>query len=114
MMQPFYDSYPAAVQLAGGIPIIVSLKPPSVGHAKTASEWTFNEQEIRSKITSKTKLILINNPHNPIGKVFTKKELLFIADIAKEHDLLVMADEVYESLVYSDAPEKYVKFGNYL
>ncbi|KAI8806859.1 pyridoxal phosphate-dependent transferase [Cladochytrium replicatum] len=100
MIQPFYDSYPASVSLAGGKPVVVSLRPPK-GHGAAGAA-----------VTPKTKLIIVNNPHNPVGKVFTREELLGIAAIAEEFDLLVMADEVYETLVYSDSVSPFIKFAS--
>ncbi|KAI8801065.1 pyridoxal phosphate-dependent transferase [Cladochytrium replicatum] len=116
MMQPFYDSYPASVALAGGKPVVVSLRPPKghgpAGGAKTSHDWKLDLDELRAAVTPKTKLIIVNNPHNPVGKVFTREELLGIAAIAEEFDLLVMADEVYETLVYSDSVSPFIKFAS--
>ncbi|KAI9104072.1 pyridoxal phosphate-dependent transferase [Phlyctochytrium arcticum] len=113
IMQPFYDSYPASVALAGGVPRMVSLRPPVGQPASTADEWKLDVEEIRKAISpGKTKMIIVNNPHNPIGKVFRREELLAIADIAKEYDLLVLADEVYETLVFEDSVEQLIKFAS--
>ena len=91
--EPFYDSYLASVEMAGGKVVPVTLHAPS---------FNFIEEELRKAITSKTKLIVLNNPHNPTGKVFNKEELEIIANIAKEFDLYIMSDEVYEFLVFDD------------
>ncbi|KAI8817180.1 pyridoxal phosphate-dependent transferase [Fimicolochytrium jonesii] len=113
LMQPFYDCYMAAVTLAGGVPVMVSLRPPMDGPAVTSDDWKFDVEEIRRAIKpGKTKMIMVNNPHNPIGKVFTRKELEAIAAIAKEFDLLVLADEVYETLVYPDSVSPFIKFAS--
>lgn len=93
LMQPFYDSYPASIILAGGIPVVVSLTP-KVG-STSSKDWTFSIDELEKAVTSKTKMLIINNPHNPIGKVFTEMELNILADFVKRHNILVMADEVY-------------------
>ncbi|KAJ1544119.1 Kynurenine--oxoglutarate transaminase 3 [Nowakowskiella sp. JEL0078] len=116
LMQPFYDSYPANVILAGGIPVIVSLSPknnksPTNGES-TSDNWRLDMSELRSVVTKKTKMIIINNPHNPIGKVFRREELLEIADFAKEFNLLVLADEVYETLVYTDSVAPFIKIAS--
>jgi aspartate/methionine/tyrosine aminotransferase len=91
MFEPFYDAHEADVLLAGGIPKYVTLHKPG---------FTFTEEEIVSQISDKTKMIIINTPHNPTGKVFSKEELELIAKIAKKHDLLVLSDEVYEYLTF--------------
>jgi kynurenine--oxoglutarate transaminase/cysteine-S-conjugate beta-lyase/glutamine--phenylpyruvate transaminase len=109
LMQPYYDSYPASIWLAGGVPKIISLQAKS--DAKTSHDWTIDFQELRDAISKKTRIIMLNNPNNPLGKVWTKNELQQIADIAVEHDLLVIADEVYETLVYSDSVSPMIKFG---
>lgn len=93
LFEPFYDSYPALVSLAGGVSRFVTLRFP---------DFALNEDELRAKITMKTRMLVLNNPHNPTGKVFGREELALIARIAEEHDLLVLADEVYEHLVFDD------------
>jgi N-succinyldiaminopimelate aminotransferase len=91
MFEPMYDSYSAGVAMAGGIVKPVTLHPPSYG---------LDVDALRVAITPRTKLILLNTPHNPTGKVFTRDELQAIADIAIEHDLIVVTDEVYEHLLF--------------
>ncbi|KAJ3216112.1 Kynurenine--oxoglutarate transaminase 3 [Dinochytrium kinnereticum] len=112
MMQPFYDCYPAAVTLAGGTPVVVNLSPPRDRPSATSDDWKLDLSELRAAITSKTKLIFVNNPHNPVGKVWAREELMSIAKLAEEFDLLVIADEVYETLVYSDSPTPMIKFAS--
>ncbi|KCV70935.1 hypothetical protein H696_01883 [Fonticula alba] len=110
MMEPFFDIYPATIRLAGGVPKYVALRPsttdsttPGAGH--TAADWKLDFEELESQITSKTRMLIVNTPHNPIGKIFNREELERLADIAKRHDLLVLSDEVYEAIGYNDAPE---------
>jgi aspartate/methionine/tyrosine aminotransferase len=91
---PFYDSYPAATMLSGATLKTVDLKAPN---------WNFDIEELKAAITAKTKLLLLNSPNNPTGKVFKRDELLEIAKLAKEHNFYVMTDEVYEELVYPPA-----------
>lgn len=91
IFEPFYDSYDADVVLAGGVPKYVTLKKP---------DFSFDKEELKSQITAKTKMIVLNTPHNPTGKVFTLDELEFIAKLAIENDLLVLSDEVYEYLTF--------------
>ncbi|KAJ3784289.1 pyridoxal phosphate-dependent transferase [Lentinula aff. detonsa] len=101
MFEPFFDQYLASVTFNGGVPIYVPLHPPANASGKFSSdEWKINPEELRAAITPRTKMIIVNTPHNPVGKVFTRAELEIIAHIAKEHNLLVMADEVYDTLVF--------------
>ena len=92
--EPFYDSYPVATMMAGATFRTVPLRAPN---------WTFDLEALRQAITPKTKLLLLNSPHNPTGKVFKWDELKQIADLAKQHNFYVMTDEVYEELVYLPA-----------
>jgi N-succinyldiaminopimelate aminotransferase len=90
--EPYYDSYAACVALAGGVRVPVTLRPPAFRPDLGA---------LRAAVTPRTRLILLNSPHNPTGSVFTRAELAAIAALACERDLLVVADEVYEHLVYT-------------
>ncbi len=90
--EPYYDSYAACVALAGGIRVPVTLRPP---------DFRPDLDALRAAITPRTRLILLNSPHNPTGSVFTRAELAGIAALACEHDLLVIADEVYEHMVFA-------------
>ncbi|KAJ3881624.1 pyridoxal phosphate-dependent transferase [Lentinula edodes] len=101
MFEPFFDQYLASVTFNGGVPIYVPLHPPANASGKFSSdEWKIDPKELRAAITPRTKMIIVNTPHNPVGKVFTRAELEMIASLAKEHNLLVMADEVYDTLVF--------------
>jgi N-succinyldiaminopimelate aminotransferase len=90
--EPYYDSYAACVALAGGVRVPVTLRPPAFRPDLDA---------LRDAVTPRTRLILLNSPHNPTGSVFTRAELAAIAALACERDLLVVADEVYEHMVYT-------------
>lgn len=96
LFEPFYDSYLACVQLAGGVAHGVRLRPPDPAHAR----WWFDEAELARAFTARTRLLVLNTPHNPTGKVFTAEELEAIAALAVRHDVVVLADEVYEHLVF--------------
>src|SRR5262250_3131288 len=89
--EPYYDSYAASVAMAGGIRVPVTLRPPGFRPDLDA---------LRAAITPRTRLILLNTPHNPTGVVFTPAELAVVAELACEHDLLVISDEVYEHMVF--------------
>jgi N-succinyldiaminopimelate aminotransferase len=90
--EPYYDSYAACIALAGGVRVPVTLRPP---------DFRPDLDALRAAITGRTRLILLNSPHNPTGSVFTRAELATIAELACEHDLLVVADEVYEHMVFT-------------
>ena len=92
--EPFYDSYLAATQLAGGVYVVHRLEAP---------DWSFDLQALRRQVTDRTRVLLLNTPHNPTGKVFSRDELTAIAELAIEHDLVVLADEVYDRIVFDDA-----------
>jgi N-succinyldiaminopimelate aminotransferase len=93
VFEPYYDSYAACIALGGAQRRCVTLERDGAG-------WGFDPEALRSAITSRTKAILLNTPHNPTGKVYTREELTLIADLAQEHDLVVIADEVYEHLLF--------------
>jgi aspartate/methionine/tyrosine aminotransferase len=96
LFQPFYDSYLASVRMAGAVPRVVTLRPTR----GAAGGWAFDRDELRRAFTPATRGILVNTPHNPTGKVFSREELAYIAELCVEHDVICWADEVYERLVY--------------
>ena len=89
--EPYYDSYAANIAMAGGVRVPVTLRAP---------DFRPDLDELATAVTPRTRLILLNTPHNPTGSVFTRDELAAIADLAVERDLLVVTDEVYEHLVF--------------
>lgn len=91
LFEPYYDAYPALVAMAGGTHRVVPLRPPT---------WGFDPDELRRAITPRTRLIVVNSPHNPTGKVFRNDELESIAAVCRDHDLIAVTDEVYEHLVF--------------
>ena len=99
MFEPYYDSYAAGVALTGGTRKVVTLRPPEPGQ----TGFQFDLDELRAAITPKTKVMLLNTPHNPTGKVFSRTELMQIAEVALDHDLIVISDEVYEHLTFDGA-----------
>ncbi len=94
LFEPMYDSYQAGIALAGARAKPVLLRPDTDGR------YVFDPDEFRSAVTERTKLVLLNTPHNPTGKVFTAEELALIAEVAIERDLIVVTDEVYEHLLF--------------
>ncbi|KAM0749870.1 PLP-dependent transferase [Meredithblackwellia eburnea MCA 4105] len=100
LFEPYFDQYTAQVTFNGGKPIFVPIRAPKAAATSTvsAAEWKIDLDELRAAITPKTKMIWINTPHNPVGKVFDEEELRAIGKIAEEHDLLILADEVYDAL----------------
>lgn len=93
--KPYWVSYPELIKLADGVPIYVC------GSEK--NDFKYTEEALNDALTLKTKAILINSPNNPTGAVYSKDELSFIADFAKNNDLLIIADEIYENFLYDDA-----------
>ena len=97
LFEPMYDSYAAVVSLAGGVRRTVPLRPGADGR------FTFDPAELRAAVGPRTRLVIVNTPHNPTGTVFTRAELAEIAAVCREHDLTAVTDEVYEHLVYDGA-----------
>ncbi|WP_405743141.1 pyridoxal phosphate-dependent aminotransferase [Streptomyces sp. NBC_01525] len=97
-LEPYYDSYAACIAMAGGRRVPVTLRPrPESG------TYALDLDELRDAVTDRTRLLLLNSPHNPTGTVLTRDELAEIARLACERDLLVVTDEVYEHLVFEGA-----------
>jgi N-succinyldiaminopimelate aminotransferase len=95
-LEPYYDSYAASIAMAGGRRVPVTLRPHE-------GSFRLDLDELRAAVTDRTRLLLVNTPHNPTGTVLTRAELAAIAELAVERDLLVVTDEVYEHLVFDDA-----------
>jgi N-succinyldiaminopimelate aminotransferase len=91
VLEPYYDSYVAMIQMAGGVRRPVTLQAP---------DFRLDLDALRAAVTPRTRFLLLNTPHNPTGSVLTREELQGVADVAIEHDLVVITDEVYEHLTY--------------
>jgi aminotransferase len=91
IFEPFYENYGPDCILSGATPIVVPLIPP---------DWHFDQEQLRRAFNRKTRAIVINTPHNPTGKVYSRAELEFIARLCQEFDVLAITDEIYEHLVY--------------
>ncbi len=94
MFEPFYDAYAACTAMSGASRRVVPLRAP---------DWSFDPAALEEAITPRTRLLLLNTPHNPTGKVFGRDELAVIADVCRRHDLIAVTDEVYEHLVFESA-----------
>ncbi|MCB0022457.1 MAG: aminotransferase class I/II-fold pyridoxal phosphate-dependent enzyme [Caldilinea sp.] len=101
LIEPFYDSYPASVIMAGGTPVYVPLRGPM--YSTSAAEWVLDMDELAAAVTPRTKLIMLNTPLNPLGKVYSRGELEALAAFVQAHNLTVLSDEVYEWMVYPPA-----------
>lgn len=97
VFDPTYDSYPPCIAMAGARAVGVALRPDAAG------VFRFDPDELRAAVTPRTKVLLVNTPHNPTGRVFDLAELDQIAEVAIDHDLWVITDEVYEHLVFPGA-----------
>jgi aspartate/methionine/tyrosine aminotransferase len=94
VFEPFYDAYVPDIQMAGGTARVVTLRPP---------DWRFDPDELAAAFGPRTRLIIINTPHNPTGKVFAPDELDLIAELCRAHDVIAVSDEVYSEIVFDDA-----------
>ena len=99
IFSPYYENYGAVTILSGAQPIYVPLHPP---------DFVFDQDELRAAFAQNSKAIILCNPSNPSGKVFSQEELEFIADLSKEYDTFVITDEVYEHIVYSPYRHRYM------
>jgi N-succinyldiaminopimelate aminotransferase len=93
VLEPYYDSYVAMIQIAGGVRRPVTLRAP---------DFRLDLDDLRAAVGPRTRFVLLNSPHNPTGTVLTRTELQAVADLAIEHDLVVITDEVYEHLTFDE------------
>ena len=93
VLEPYYDSYTAMIQIAGGVRRPVTLRAP---------DFRLDVDALRAAVGPRTRFVLLNSPHNPTGTVLTRAELQAVADLAVEHDLVVITDEVYEHLTFAE------------
>jgi kynurenine---oxoglutarate transaminase / cysteine-S-conjugate beta-lyase / glutamine---phenylpyruvate transaminase len=105
LFEPFFDLYYNQVKLAGGIPVAVPLEFRSydADDRNSAGEWVLNPNVLNNKVTTRTKAIILNSPHNPTGKIFTRAEMEYIAESLElaNSDCMVLSDEVYKYIVHS-------------
>jgi N-succinyldiaminopimelate aminotransferase len=93
VFEPTYDSYVPAILMAGGIPRYYPLRPPN---------WEIDPDDLAKLFSDKTRMVLVNTPHNPIGKVFSRSELEIIAKLCQKYNVIAVCDEVYEHIVFDD------------
>ncbi len=99
VFEPMYDSYAAMITLAGGVRRSVTLRPDA-----ETGRFAFDPEDLRAAVGPRTRMVLVNTPHNPTGTVFTAEELEEIAKVCREHDLIAFTDEVYEFLTFDGRP----------
>jgi aspartate/methionine/tyrosine aminotransferase len=92
VFEPFYENYGPDCILSGAVPRFVALRPP---------DWSFDPDELRRAFNRRTRAIVVNTPHNPTGKVYSRAELELIAELCLEHGAVAITDEIYEHLVYA-------------
>jgi aminotransferase len=99
VFEPFYENYGPDAILSGATPRYVTLHPPTDENC----EWSFDPAALRAAFNGKTRAIILNTPHNPTGKIFTRTELELIRDLCVEFDVLAITDEIYEHILYDGA-----------
>ncbi|ORY90358.1 pyridoxal phosphate-dependent transferase [Syncephalastrum racemosum] len=102
VIEPFFDQYISNITMNGGKVVFCPLRAPERAASEiiSSAEWKIDLDELRSKVTDKTKMIVLNTPHNPVGKVFSEEELLAIGQVAEDNDLIILSDEVYDRLYF--------------
>jgi methionine aminotransferase len=97
LFEPAYDSYIPNVEINGGVPVLINLKFP---------EYKIDWNEVRSKIASKTKVIMLNSPHNPTGAVLSEADMKELVSIVRGTNIFILSDEVYEHLIFDNIPHQ--------
>jgi N-succinyldiaminopimelate aminotransferase len=99
IIEPYYDSYPASVRMAGAIPVCVPMTAPPVG-SRSSAAWKMDWSALEAAASPRTRMIIVNSPHNPTGKLFDLDELNQLAAFAQKHNAYVLSDEVYEHITF--------------
>ena len=102
IFEPFFDQYLSNIEMPGGTIRYVPMQPPKDGAERTSSaaNWTIDFDELEKAFNEKTKMIVLNSPHNPVGKVLSKEELTKIGNLCLKHKVIILSDEVYDRLYY--------------
>ncbi|KAJ4219853.1 arylformamidase [Fusarium solani] len=105
VFEPYFDQYISNIRMAGGVVRYVPLSPPADGDTATSSsgDWKLDMEKLKTTFSSKTRMLVLNSPHNPVGKVFSTEELSAIGKLCVEHNTIIIADDVYDSLTYVPA-----------
>ena len=103
VFEPYYENYGPDAVLSGATPRFVRLREPKPDGSDDGGDWWFDRDELAAAFSNKTRAIIINTPNNPTGKVFTRDELQFIADLCQKWGALAVTDEIYEHILYDDA-----------
>lgn len=109
VIEPFFDPFPRLIRSAGGVPVFVPLRPPTDDALMTSDDWKLDESQLESKFNEKTKVLVLNTPNNPLGKVYTREELEVIARVVKKYNVFVVSDEVYEWLTFTDSVAEHIR-----
>ena len=97
IFEPGYDSYIPNVEINGAVPVLIDLKFP---------EYKIDWEEVKKKITLKTRVIMLNSPHNPTGAVLADEDIMHLREIVKDSNIIIVSDEVYEHLIFDDIPHQ--------
>jgi kynurenine aminotransferase len=102
VLEPFFDQYISNIEFAGGKIVYVPMRPPPHGAERTSSaaDWTVDFDELARAFSPRTKMLVLNTPHNPVGKVFSRDELQRVADLCVRNNTIILSDEVYDRLFY--------------
>lgn len=104
VIEPSYDCYVPAIRLAGGIPVFVSMEPPTTEKENFSVDW----DKVKANVNPKTRMLIVNSPHNPTGAVFNSRDLDALEEIVKNTKIILLSDEVYEHIVFDN--KKHLSF----
>ncbi|KAH6967772.1 pyridoxal phosphate-dependent transferase [Ilyonectria sp. MPI-CAGE-AT-0026] len=102
VFEPFFDQYISNIEMAGGTVKYVPLIPPARGDVETSTsgDWSIDVDKLERAFSSRTRMLVLNSPHNPVGKVFSTEELTLIGNLCVKHNIIIIADDVYDALTY--------------